>query len=215
MSTQIVKCPNMHLVINRLTDYTVRHLSGLANIPHLCIKARHGNGYAWFGVNVLGISDTQPWDQQLRQTIEDNFIAGLEKAIDLKDLESDLHLFMRSLEDIVVGRKRPVMFGGEGNDFIKITSENNVQIEVFRHDVKHESMSYGGYFLTVDNGSYQYPVFVYHRGVKLYNYIDEQEVQDLVIDELTKQFPEVFAVLGTSTQATSLIERNRGYGVLK
>lgn len=211
MTTQIVACPNMTLVIKRLTDYTVRHLSGLSNIPHLCVKVRHQNGFAWFGVNVVGVTDTRPWTHQLEETILKLFEDAMRKIIDLESLESDIPLLMRSLQDITTGRKRPVMFGGDSNEFIQICSDNNVQIEAYREEVKYESTTYGGYFMTVKVGDRLYPVMVYHRGIILYNYITKEAVYELVRNELCTKFPEVFPDLETVIHFSDIqqLPRNR------
>lgn len=192
MTTQIVTCPNMTLVIKRLTDYTVKHLSGLSNIPHLCVKVRHQNGFAWFGVNVIGITDTSPWNAQLEETILKSFIDAMRKIIDMEALESDIALLMRSLQDITTGRKRPIMYGGNSNEFIQICADNNVQVEVYRHEVKHDATTYGGFFATVRVKGKTYPVMVYHRGIILYNYLTTEAVCEMIRTELTSKFPEVF-----------------------
>lgn len=211
MTAQIVVCPNMTMVIKRLTDYTVRHLSGFSNIPHLCIKVRHPNGFAWFGVNVVGITDTSPWTAALEEQVLKSFIEALRKIIDMESLESDLPLLMRSLQDITTGRKRPVMFGGDSNEFVQICADNNVHIEVYREEVKHEATTYGGYFMTVQVKDKTYPVMVYHRGVILYNYIERETVHQLVRDELCSKFPEVFPYSDTVIRFGDIMQipRNR------
>lgn len=215
MSAQIVVCPNMTLVIKRLTDYTVRHLSGLSNIPHLCVKVRHQNGFAWFGINVVGITDTRPWSAQTEETVLKQFNDAMRKIIDMEALESDIPLLMRSLQDITTGRKRPVLFGGDSNEFIQICSDNNVQIEVYRHEVKYEATTYGGYFMTVQVKDKTYPVMVYHRGVILYNYITKEVVHELVRNELCDKFPEVFPYSETTIRIGDIMQmprnRNRKY----
>ena len=193
MATQIVTCPNMTLVIKRLTDYTVKHLSGLSNIPHLCVKVRHNsNGFVWFGVNVIGITDTKPWTKKTEETVLTQFMDAMRQIIDLVSLESDVPLLMRSLQDITTGRKRPVMFGGDSNEFVQICGTNNVQIEVYRHEVRQEATTYGGYFATVRAKDRTYPVMVYHRGIILYNYITREAVCEMLRNELTALFPDTF-----------------------
>lgn len=210
-AAQIVNCPNMTLVIKRLTDYTVMHLSGLSNIPHLCVKVRHQNGFAWFGVNVIGITDTSPWSRQLEDQILQLFTSAMEQIIDLQALESDIPLLLRSLQDITTGRKRPVLFGGKGNDFVQICAPNNVQIELYREEVKQESVTYGGFFMTVSVKDKTYPVMVYHRGIILYNYLTKEAVHDLVRQELCFNFPEVFPYDETTIRFSDIrqIPRNR------
>ena len=192
MSTQIVTCPNMTLVIKRLTDYTVMHLSGLSNIPHLCVKVKHHNGFVWFGVNVIGITDTSAWSKKTEETVYRQFMEAMVQIIDIVTLESDVPLLMRSLQDITTGRKRPVMFGGNSNEFVQVCSTNNVQIEVYRHEVRHEATTYGGFFATVRAGGKTYPVMVYHRGIILYNYITKEAVCEMLRTELTTLFPDTF-----------------------
>lgn len=192
MSTQIVTCPNMTLVIKRLTDYTVMHHSGLSNIPHLCVKVRHNNGFVWFGVNVIGITDTSAWSKKTEETVLNQFMDAMRQIIDIVALESDVPLLMRSLQDITTGRKRPVMFGGNSNEFVQICSTNNVQIEVYRHEVRHEATTYGGFFATVRAKDKTYPVMVYHRGIILYNYITKEAVCEMLRTELTTLFPDTF-----------------------
>jgi hypothetical protein len=201
----------MTLIIKRLTDYTVKHLSGLSNIPHLCVKVRHQNGFAWFGVNVVGITDTSPWSRQLEETILKLFVDAMQKIIDLEALESEIPLLLRSLQDITTGRKRPVMFGGDSNEFIQICSDNNVQIEAYRNEVKQESTTYGGYFMTVSVRDKTYPVMVYHRGIILYNYIERETVLELVRNELCGKFPEVFPYNESTFDFSTIMQlpRNR------
>jgi len=211
MTTQIVNCQHMTLLLRRLTDYTVMHHSGMENIPHLCVKVRHNNGFAWFGVNVMSISDTRPWTPKGAAENLNAFMAAMRKIIDLESLESDIPLLMRSLQDITTGRKRPVMFGGGTNEFIQISAGNNVQIEVYREEVKYESTTYGGYFMTVSVGDKTYPVMVYHRGVILYNYITKEAAHELVRNELCSKFPEVFPVNKTTIRFADITQmpRNR------
>lgn len=210
-STQIVTFPNMTLVIKRLTDYTLQHYSGISNIPHLCVKVRHHNGYAWFGLNVVAITDTRPWGRDLETLILNKFMVAMKQIVDLESLESEVPLLLRSLQDITTGRKRPVLFGGVSNEFVQISCDNNIQLEVYRNEVKQESTTYGGYFMTVTVNTKTYPVMVYHRGVILYNYITKEVVHELVRNELCGKFPEVFSTHDTVIHYADIVQlpRNR------
>lgn len=213
MSTQIVPTPNMTILIKLLSDHTVKRLSGIDNVPHLCVKVRHGDGYSWFGVNVLNVTDSSPWSTQTAKTIEEKFMEAMGRIVDLKEMITDVPRLMDSIQDITTGRRRPIMFGGKGNERIQITGRNNIQIEVYREEVKKESLSYGGHFfeLTVagPEGPEKYAVFAYHRGVILYNYADEQEVGRFVADELTGAFPELETLELIQLQYVDQIDRNR------
>lgn len=214
MTSKIVNFPEvgMMMVITRLTDYTVKHLSGLANVPHLCVKVRHNNGFAWFGLSIVSITDTRGWSRKTTDAIRDRFMDAMGQIIDLAEMDSDLDLLMGNIQSICTARKRPVMFGANSNEFIQISSTNNVQIELYRNEVKHESTTYGGYFMVVEYEDQSFPVMVYHRGVILYNYIDVDAARELARQELLFHFPEMFrnpSALDIPTSEVLIVPRNR------
>lgn len=186
----------MTMVINRLTDYTVQHFSGLADVPHLCVKVRHHNGFAWFGISIISREAKQgypiQWPSSIAREVKAQFLEAMAQIIDLAEMDSDVDLLMRSIQDICHSRKRPVMFGTGSNEFIQISSTNNIQIELYRNDVKPESATYGGYFMVVEFGDQSYPVMMYHRGIILYNYITKEAASELLREELLQKFPEFF-----------------------
>lgn len=184
----------MTLVIDRLSDYTVQHYSGLSNIPHLCVKVRHHNGFAWFGINIISTAPPagNTWSTGIVQEVKQRFLKAMEQIIDLAEMDSDVNMLLRSVQDIHSGRKRPVMFGVGGNEFIRVTSTNNVQVELYRKEVKAEAATYGGYFMTVEYDGQIFPALVYHRGIITYNYITKEAALELVRDELLTKFPEFF-----------------------
>lgn len=198
MTSKIVNFPDvgMTMVINRLTDYTVQHFSGLADIPHLCVKVRHHNGFAWFGISIITTNAPQglppAWPAAIVRNVKNQFLQAMSQVIDLAEMDSDVDLLMRSIQDICSMRKRPVMFGAGCNELIQISATNNVQIELYRDEVKPESATYGGYFLEVNYDGQTFPALVYHRGIIVYNYITKEAAQDLVYNELLTKFPEFF-----------------------
>lgn len=213
MSTQIVPTPNMTMIIKLLSDHTVKRLAGIDNVPHLCVKVRHGDGYSWFGINVLNIMDDSPWTAAIAKAVETSFMEAMGRIVDLKEMITDVPRLMDSIQDITTGRRRPIMFGGNSNERMQITGRNNIQIEVYRETVKKESLSYGGHMfeMSVDGlyGEEKYAVYAYHRGVILYNYADEQEVGKFVRDEITSAFPEIEMGDRISLEYISQIDRNR------
>ncbi len=195
MASKIVNFPEVGttMVINRLTDYTVQHHSGLADVPHLCVKVRHHNGFAWFGISIIPTGSRQvQWNSHTVRDVKTKFIEAMSQIIDLAEMDSDVDLLMRSIQDICMARKRPVMFGSGSNEFIQISSTNNMQIELYRDEVKSESATYGGYFMTVEYDGQTFPALIYHRGIIAYNYITKEAAADLLRDELLVKFPEFF-----------------------
>ncbi|ARV77054.1 hypothetical protein PHABIO_423 [Pseudomonas phage Phabio] len=196
MTTAIVPTPVMTMIIKRLSDFTVKRLSGINNIPHLCVKVRHGDGYCWFGINVLHVTDTRPWTAETARQVEKEFTEAMHKIVDLKEMMTEVPRLMDSLQDITTGRRRPIMFGTGSNEKIQITATNNIQIEVYREAVKDESLTYGGYLFeltTYDHlgHSTDHALFVYHRGVILYNNASADEIAEFAITELRNAFPEL------------------------
>lgn len=214
MSTQIIPTPVMTMLIRRQADFTVKRLAGIDNVPHLCVKVRHGDGYAWFGINILSILDNKPWSAETTQIIEARFMEAMRKIIDLKEMITDVNRLMDSIQDITTGRRRPIMFGGDSNEKIQITAQNNIQIEVYRETVKDESQTYGGYFFelaTADGNEdpTRYALFAYHRGIILYNYTDEDEIAKFIEEELIKAFPEIYKRDNFTLRLVSVIDRHR------
>lgn len=214
MSTQIVHTPNMVMVIKLLVGFTVKSLTGIDNIPHLCVKVRHGDGYSWFGINIITVINSDPWTQKTAEINKERFMEAMTKIVDLQEMITDVPRLMDSIQDITTGRRRPVMFGGLCNEKIQITGKNNIQLEVVRDLVKEESLTYGGYLfeLTIftQDGTPEYlALFMYHRGVVLYNYASEEEALQYAYDELNAAFPELGYVKPISITFTTTLLRQR------
>lgn len=214
MPTQIVPTSVMTMIIKRLSDFTVKRLAGINNIPHLCVKVRHGDGYCWFGINVLHVTDTSPWSHETARSIEAEFMSAMHKIVDLKEMLTEVPRLMDSLQDITTGRRRPIMFGGTANEKIQITATNNIQIEVYREAVKDESQTYGGYLFeltTYDHvsNSTDHALFVYHRGVILYNNASVEEIQEFALNELREAFPELEYNVEMEIRFVAQIDRQR------
>lgn len=214
MTTQIVPTPVMTMIIKRLSDFTVKRLAGINNIPHLCVKVRHGDGYCWFGINVLHVTDTNQWSPETARIVEAEFMSAMHKIVDLKEMMTEVPRLMDSLQDITTGRRRPIMFGGQTNEKIQITATNNIQIEVYREAVKEESQTYGGYLFeltTYDHvaNATDHALFVYHRGVILYNNASVEEIQEFALSELRAAFPELEYNVEMEIRFVAQIDRQR------
>lgn len=213
MSTMIAPTPTATLLIKRLTDFTVKRLAGVDNIPHLCVKVKHGDGFAWFGINVLSITDKTMWSQETTEKTAEIFMDTMRKIIDLEEMITDVGRLMESIRDITTGRRRPIMFGGVSNEKMQITAANNVQIEVFSDSVAEESLSYGGHMFELDLHSdettTQYALFVYHRGIVLYNYADPDEIAAFVRKSINEAFPELISVEPEDLRYITQVDRQR------
>jgi hypothetical protein len=193
MSTQIIDEKGLiTLVIKRIENYTTNHQSGEDNIPHLCVKAKHANGYAWFGVHIIAAEQRQ-WTGPEYDFLAKRFMDAMSKACDLQELVSELPRLMDSIQDVVTGRKRPTIFGGTGNDLLQMHMDRNVQLDVYRDGPNDETLTYGGFegdlYL---NGSWHH-CFIYHRGIILTNYIDIQQAEEMAAVALSRAFPEIFS----------------------
>lgn len=192
MSAHIIEVPDtIRVLLKRIENYTLNKQYGEGNIPHLCIKVKHNNGFAWFGVHILA-APAQNWSVEIRDQIEHEIVDGLYKICDIKEILTDLPRLMDSINDVVSARKRPSLFGGGGNDLIQLHMEGNVQLDVYRDRPNPDTLSYGGFQGELNMNGRWYPFFLYHRGVILYNYVDADTAVQMVTRALTRQFPELF-----------------------
>ncbi|BEG72606.1 hypothetical protein [Pseudomonas phage PA1C] len=211
MSTKIINLPFVQLVLKRISDYTLNHQSGLDDVPHLCVKVKHNNGYAWFGVNILN-HETRAWSSFEVDEMKARFLEAINKLCDVIEIVTDVSRLMESIQDVVTGRKRPTFFGGHGNDMIQMHTINNVQLDVYREDINSDTMSYGGFAAEVRINGQDYPLFLYHRGVILYHYINEVDAKRLIVDSLTNNFGELFENYEVDEQHVNVfrvVERTR------
>ncbi|WDS62060.1 hypothetical protein [Pseudomonas phage D6] len=192
MSAHIVEVPDViRILLKRIENYTVNKQYGEGNIPHLCIKVKHNNGFAWFGVHILE-APAQHWSIDERDQIENEIRDGLEKICDIQELVTDMPRLMDSISDVVSYRKRPTLFGGQGNDLLQLHAEGNVQLDVYREYHNADTLSYGGFEGELMINGRWFHFFLYHRGVILYNYIDAPVAERMITRALTRQFPEIF-----------------------
>lgn len=191
MSAQIIQLPYITLFIRRIADYTTNHQSGRDNIPHLCVKARHNQGFAWFGVHITAYESRQ-WSTAEYEKLSERFVDSMYKICDVQELVTDLPRLMDSIQDVVTGRKRPTLFGGEGNDLLQMHMGQNVQLDVYRGKLNPDTLTYGGFEGQLYMNGQWFNCFLYHRGIILTNYIDQTIAKGLAEEALQAAFPEVF-----------------------
>jgi hypothetical protein len=210
MSAHIVEIPDViRILLKRIENYTVNKQYGESNIPHLCIKVRHGEGgIAWFGLHVLWKDETN-WSPELKDAIEALVVDGLSKIVDIRELETDMKRLAESVNDIVTSRKRPVLYGDHNNEMINLHMEANVQVDVYRDHPNPDTLSYGGYSGEICMNGRWYPCFIYHRSIILYNYVTIETARDMVVRSLSRMFPELFDVEDNFVSMDSEIQRTR------
>ncbi|AEH03774.1 hypothetical protein AVT69_gp349 [Pseudomonas phage PhiPA3] len=202
MSAQIVNLPFVTLIVQRINDYTVNHQSGTDNIPHLCVKVKHANGFAWFGINVMPGFEQRNWTSSESNQVRERFLDAIHLLTDVVEMVSNVDRLMDSLQSIVSGHKRSIQICAPHNEFLQCYLNNNIQLDVYREEVNEEIMSYGGFFFTVNIRNQDYPGFLYHRGIILYNYIDEDEAKLLISSNLDTLYPEL---IGCDLEADDII----------
>jgi hypothetical protein len=208
MSTQIIQLPHVTMVIKRITDFTVNHQSGLDNIPHLCVKAQHHNGYAWFGLNLITFQSRQ-WTAEETATLVTRFNEAMNNICDIKEIVTDMDRLIDSIQDIVIGRKRPTIFGGEGNDLLQMHLANNIQLDVYRETINPDSLTYGGFQGAVLIDGEWRDFLMYHRGVIISNYIDEDTAEELARNSINENFKEFLFLDSDSIEVDRVVERTR------
>lgn len=192
MSAHIVEIhDHIKILLKRIENYTQNRQYGEGNIPHLCIKVKHNNGFAWFGVHILE-APVANWSVEIRDQLQQDIIDGLDKICDVQELITDMPRLMDSISDVVSSRKRPTLFGGQGNDLLQLHMDGNVQLDMYREHRNPDTLSYGGFEGEILLNGRWYPFFMYHRGVILYNYVDSVTATAMITRALTRQFPEIF-----------------------
>lgn len=210
MSAYIIDVPEqIKILLKRIDNYTLNKQYGEGNIPHLCIKVKHNNGFAWFGVHILE-APINVWPTELRDRIRTEVVEGLDKICDVQEIVTDMERLLDSIFDVVSGRKRPTIFGGLGNDLLQLHTDGNVQLDVYREYRNGDTLSYGGFEGELLISGRWYRFFLYHRGIMLYNYIDTEAAIRIISNALIKQFPEIFDEDETDfVQVDGTLERTR------
>lgn len=210
MSAHIVEIHDtIKILLKRIDNYTQNRQYGEGNIPHLCIKVKHNNGFAWFGVHVLE-APASSWSSEIKEQLEHDIRDGLDKICDVTEWVTDMPRLLDSISDVVTSRKRPTLFGGGGNDFIQLHMDGNVQLDIYRDQPNPDTLTYGGFEgEALINGRWYY-LFLYHRGVILYNYVDAAKATTMIERALTRQFPELFDTEdGELVQIGRVVDRTR------
>lgn len=210
MSAHIVEIHDtIKILLKRIDNYTLNKQYGEGNIPHLCIKVKHHNGFAWFGAHILE-APVQNWSIEIRDELEAAIREGLDKICDVVELITDMSRLLDSISDVVSARKRPTLFGGTGNDLLQLHMEGNVQLDVYRDSPNPDTLTYGGFEGEVCINGCWYYAFLYHRGVIIYNYIDSPTAMSMIDRALSRQFPELFDLTeGSIAQVDRIVERTR------
>lgn len=212
MSTQIIQANKAMLVIKRITDFTVNHQSGFDNIPHLCIKIQHGNGFAWFGLNVIPMMDIDVFSSSEQESLKNNIISALNRLTDIVKIETDMDRLMSNVSDIITHNQAACIYGNQNsNDYIYIDGKHNIQLEIYRDVVDESSSSFGGYkgYVIINND--KYPFLLFHKSVILNNYISMKDAEDFVVRTLVGTFGNIacFNISNKDVVTEDIVERTR------
>ena len=219
----IIQLDHLTLALKRVTNYNQDHQDGYSAIPHLCIKVKHGNGYAWIGLQVVQFKNVR-WSAGMRDALREDIVIELGKMLDLVEVVSSLERIVESILDIVNEKKTSLLVSNitdnedsldayilksgrsETTDLrMSMNLANGVSLEVYKSEFDLNVMSYGGFALEVSLGNESFPAMLYHRSVILNNYINSDLVQTLVTRALNKYLPELAPV----AKVINIVERSR------
>lgn len=191
MSTFLIRRSNITILLKLLTNHTVNHQSGVDNVPHLCIKVAHGDGYGWYGLQILDWDREHTFTEDEIESIGTEITEGVHRMTDVKEMLTRLDRLMDSVRDILLCRKRPAIYGVD-NQFIHMYLSNNIQFDAFRNTLPASTVSYGGFEVKLQVGEQEHIGFLYHRGVPLANYIDSDMAEAQIEVALYNNFPEYY-----------------------
>lgn len=195
----IIELGYITLMLKRINNYNTNHQDGYENIPHLCIKIKHNNGYAWFGLSILKYNNVA-WTERMRATVKSEILLALGKLTDLVEVVSDMDRTIDSILEVVNEKKTNLLIANNNeqtgdkldtyalrnerieqrNVLLTLNLANSVIFEVYDGDFDVDKLSYGGFALEVELNNKTCPGILFHRSVVLNNYIDEFTAKEIV-----------------------------------
>ncbi len=195
----IIERGHVTLLLNRINNYNQNHQDGYENIPHLCIKIKHNNGYAWYGLTVIKYKNVG-WTTEMRSDVKTEILSGLAKLTDLVEVVSDMDRIIDSILEVVNEKKTNLLIANNSdhsgdmldtyslrneksesrNILLTLNLANSVVFEVYDGDFDFDKLSYGGFALEVVLNGKTCPGIMFHRSVVVNNYIDEHKAKEIV-----------------------------------
>lgn len=222
MDNLIIELDDIKLLIKRITNFNMDHQEGWSSIPQQCIKVKHGNGYAWFGINILNYKNVD-WDIYKRSELEREIKESLFKLTDVEEIVSDISRTVDFILEIVNGRKAAALINynsDQSNEYLLRSAEvenqillsvslsNGVSLEVYESEMDSNALSYGGYALELTTDKGKFPAMLYHRNVILSNYITCQLAQEIA-ENVIQSYLGSLLYVQMDIKVIKIVERNR------
>lgn len=222
MDSLIIELDNIKLLIRRITNFNTDHQEGWSSIPQQCIKVKHGNGYAWFGVNILNYNNTE-WDTYKRSELEREIKEALFNLTDVEEVISDITRTVDFILEIINGRKTAALLNlntyqkneyllrndeVENHVLLSVSLSNGVSLEVYEYEMDPNTLSYGGFALELTTNKGKFPAMLYHRNVILNNYITSQLAQEITESVIQSYLGSLLDVQ-MDIKVIKIVERNR------
>lgn len=222
MDSLNIELDDIKLLIKRITNFNMDHQEGWSSIPQQCIKVKHGNGYAWFGINILNYKNVD-WDIYKRIELEREIKESLFKLTDVEEIVSDITRTVDFILEIVNGRKAAALINyntDQSNEYLLRSAEvenqillsvslsNGVSLEVYESEMDSNALSYGGYALELTTDKGKFPAMLYHRNVILSNYITSQLAQEMA-EKVIQSYLGSLLDVQMDVKVIKIVERNR------
>lgn len=225
MST-IVEIGSLKLLLKRINNFNTNHNEGWINIPNMCVKVKHGNGFAWFGINILDYENIT-WSNKDREAAGKAITEALGMLTDLEYIASDINRTLDSILEIINEKKTNLLLSNitpkehnldsyilrnEKNNhkdqIVAMNLTNGVSLELYKDTIDPDSLSYGGFALEITTHKGKFPAILYHRAIILNNYIESEQAEDIVKYALEGYFNELFNVK-LNVRVIQIVQRNR------
>lgn len=217
---------HLSLSFKRIVNYNQNHQEGYNAIPHLCIKIKHGNGFAWFGMTVVQFENIR-WSMIMRDKLKQDITYTLSQMTDLVEVVSSLDRIVENILEVVNEKKTSLLItnlselsdpaldpfilrrnNNETTDLkLSLNLANGVSLEMYRNEFDLNVMSYGGFAMEVTINGQAYPAMLYHRSVILHTYIESDFAAKLVTLALQNYLPELAPV----ARVINVAERERRF----
>ncbi len=222
MDSLNIESDSIKLKIKRITNFNTDHQEGWTSIPQQCIKIKHGNGYAWFGISILDYKNVE-WDAYERYDLERKIKETLFNLTDVEEIVSDITRTVDFILEIVNERKTAALLNFntvhaseyllrnaevENHVLLSVSLSNGVSLEVYESDMDPNSLSYGGFALELTTNKGKFPVMLFHRNVILNNYITDQLAQEITESVIQSYLGSLLDVQ-MDIKVIKIVERNR------
>lgn len=219
------------ILLKKIDNFNINHQSGWSNIPYLCIKIKHGNGFSWYGLNIVKYENIT-WDNNKVKEIKKEISDALGLITDLESIVSDMDRVIDSILETVNEKKTNLLLSNINVDesistvilknerseirniILSLNLSNGVTFEMYDGELDYDSLSYGGFAVTVETPTGKYPGMIYHRTVILNHYVDKEDIETTLSKALESYFKPIVEEK-FKVEVIRDIERNRNGRTVK